>query len=113
MSMFNTAWGIFCNETNIYEVVSDNNIIIDIRLKIRSMYNNKSESKYPILNFLMSDHVKDMFDDFEKNDIHTKVLVKETPSYDINIEWLSTEKYDMLFFGKLDSKYHIFLYRKK
>ena len=54
-----------------------------------------------------------MFYDFEKANIHTKVLIKETHIYNINVEWLSTEKYDMLFFGKLDRRYHIFLHRKQ
>ena len=111
MSMFNTAWGILCNELNVYGTIKNACTIIDIKNKVRTMYN--SGSKYPILNFLRSDHVKDMFDDFEKANIHTEVLLKETPSYDVTIEWLSTEKYDMLFFGKHDARYHIFLHRKK
>ena len=111
MSMFKTAWEIFCNEANLYGTAPNRDVINDIKEKIRSMY--ESDSKYPILNFLKSEHVNDMFYDFEKANIHTKVLIKETHIYNINVEWLSTEKYDMLFFGKLDRRYHIFLHRKQ
>ena len=111
ISMCNTAWEIFCNEANIYGIAPYRNVIDDIRNKIKSMYN--SDSKYPILKFSMTKHVNDMFDDFEKANVHTKVLIKETPKYDINVEWISTEKYDMLFFGKLAKRYYIFLHRKK